>query len=475
AWNISFYYLAANLDFAGRNDGISGIPAISVGGIRLLGTGQIYYLIWATVAVAAVLTGNLLNSRMGRAIRALRGGALAAESFGIETSKIRILAFVYAAALAAAAGWLYAHLQRTVNPTPFSLGASIDYLLMIVVGGAGYIAGAIAGSAIVLLIKDQLQNMLPTLLGTQLNFEVVVFGAALVLILQYARDGFWPRVAAAIPILGPALPEAPGKAEGLPGRKRQGIATPLVSVRDLSKTFGGLVAVGGVSFDINRGEIAGLIGPNGAGKSTVFNLISGVLAPSGGKVVFDGLSIGGLPAHKIARLGMARTFQHVKLVPDMTVIENVALGAHLRGSAGFFPAALRLERHEEAKLLAEAQRQIYRVGLHSVSQKPAATLPLGQQRLVEVARALCSNPVLLLLDEPAAGLRHLEKQTLSALLHSLKEDGMTILLVEHDMDFVGGLADRLIVMNFGSKLAEGKPQAVRENPSVVEAYLGSTA
>jgi branched-chain amino acid transport system permease protein len=475
AWNISFFYLAVSFDFLGRNDGLAGLPPISLGGFQLFGTDQIYYLIWGMAGLAALLTSNLLNSRIGRSIRALKGGVLAAEASGIETARVKILAFVYAAMLAAAAGWLYAHLQRAVNPTPFGLNASIEYLLMSVAGGAGHIGGAIGGAAIVLIIKDQLQNVLPKLTGTQLNFETVAFGAALVIILQAAREGLWPHLTGLIPGLGPQAPHLNPEARALPHRERRAEAAALLRVCNLRKSFGGLTAVDGISFEIRPGEITGLIGPNGAGKSTAFNLISGVLPLSDGKVYFRQSRIDSLPAHAIARLGIARTFQHVKLVPGMSAIENVALGAHLRGSAGTLSAALHWERAEEASLLREAALQLRRVGLGDVLHRPAVALSLGQQRIVEVARALCLDPALLLLDEPAAGLRRLEKASLAALLRKLQSEGVAILLVEHDMEFVMGLASRLIVMNFGTKLAEGTPEAIRANPAVIEAYLGSIA
>jgi branched-chain amino acid transport system permease protein len=425
--------------------------------------------------LAALLTSNLLNSRIGRAIRALKGGVLAAEASGVETARVKILAFVYAAMLAASAGWLYAHLQRAVNPTPFGLNASIEYLLMSVAGGAGYIGGAISGAAIVLIIKDQLQNVLPKLAGTQLNFEAVAFGAALVIILQAAREGLWPHLAGLIPGLGPQTPHLNPEARALPHRERRTEAGPVLRVSNLRKTFGGLTAVDNIGFDIRPGEITGLIGPNGAGKSTAFNLISGVLPLSGGEVYFRQSRIDSLPAHAIARLGIARTFQHVKLVPAMSAMENVALGAHLRGSAGALSAALHWERAEEESLLCEAALQLRRVGLGDVMHRPAVALSLGQQRIVEVARALCLDPALLLLDEPAAGLRRLEKASLAALLRKLQSEGMAIVLVEHDMEFVMGLAGWLVVMNFGTKLAEGTPEAIRANPAVIEAYLGSLA
>ncbi len=472
AWAVSLYYLVGNLDLLGRNDGISGIPPLRLGSLALTGSREYFLVVWIAVALVVLLTLNLLDSRVGRAIRALRGGAAAAASFGVDLPRTRILAFVYAAVLAGLAGWLYAHMQRSVNPTPFGLNASIQYLLMAVVGGAGSVWGALLGAGLVTVVNDQLQSLLPRLLGQQGNYEAIVFGVLLALVLQTAPDGLWPRLRRLFGLVARRR-RVSQDAAPLPARTLPHSGAPVLSAPGLRKTFGGLVAVNDVALHLDAGEIVGLIGPNGAGKSTTFNLLTGVARPSGGKVQFLGRDICGLAPPRIARLGIARSFQHVKLVPGMSVIENVALGAHLRGSVGAASALLRFDRAEEARLFAEAQRQIIRVGLAAHADQRADSLALGQQRVVEIARALCLDPILLLLDEPAAGLRHAEKAELAVLLRRLRDDGMTVLLVEHDMDFVMNLTDRLIVMEFGSKLAEGSAAAIRTDPAVIEAYLGS--
>lgn len=477
AWCLALYYLYGNLDFLGRYDGIAGIPPLTLGRWSLAASESMYLLIWLVLLLALWATHNLLDSRAGRAIRALRSGSMA-ESFGVDLAHYKVVIFVYAALLGSVSGWLYAHMQRAVSPSPFGLGYGIEYLFMAVVGGAGSVWGAVAGTAAVLILKDQLQNVLPKLVGTGVNLELLAFGVLMILVLQYARDGLWPVLARIGRWLGGWVPgKAPvrqrrGDAADLPHRPLPPADQVVLEVDQVRKEFGGLVAVNDISFQLRAGEIMGLIGPNGAGKSTTFNLISGVTPLSGGQVRFMGARIDGRPAHDIARRGLARSFQHVQLLPDMSVLDNVALGAHLRSRAGVVAAALRLDRASEASLLQEAARQLERVGLGDVIDQPAGSLPLGRQRIVEIARALCGDPILLLLDEPAAGLRYQEKQALAAVLDQLRREGMSLLLVEHDMDFVMKLTDHLLVMDFGTQLAEGVPADIQTNPAVLEAYLG---
>ncbi len=474
AWGIGLFYLFSKLEFLGRNDGITGIPPLSIGTLKMLDAGTIYYAIWIAVLICALLSMNLLDSRTGRAIRALRRGHIAAEAFGVQTPRAKLLVFIYAAVLAGLSGWLYAHFQRAANPTPFGAHAGIEYLFIAVVGGAGYVWGAVLGAGIVVILKEILQSYLPLLFRGEGQLETIVFGILLVLLLQLAPTGVWPWLMSRLPFK-PAR-KRPDTSLTLPARDRPAAAPgALLRIDNARKQFGGVIAVNNVSFDVQAREIVALIGPNGAGKSTTFNLITGVLTATGGTISMQGRNIDNAPPQEVVKLGIARTFQHVKLVPDMSVLENVAIGAHLRGHAGAISSMLRLDRADEAKLLAEAARQIERVGLNDQIDQPAGSLSLGQQRIVEIARALCVDPTLLLLDEPAAGLRHMEKQRLATLLRTLRDGGMSVLLVEHDMGFVMDLADRIVVLDFGTKIAEGTPDAIKSNPDVIKAYLGAVA
>ena len=470
AWGLSIFFLFGNLDGLGNYNGIANVPPISLGPLKLVASWQMFYLIWAIVLLALLASRNLLDSRSGRAMRALRGGNLLVESLGINAFFTRLATFVIAALFAGLSGWLYAHLNRFVSPAPFEVHVGIDYLMMAMVGGATELIGAFIGSALVTLTKNSIQDYLPMIAkGASGQLEIVVFSIVFIVLLQRWRGGL-------ISISSHLLPSPHHDIDRtVTPLSRRPLPQPgevLLTADQVERRFGGLVAVDKVSFTLNAGEILGLIGPNGAGKSTMFNLLTGALRPNSGRVVFQGRDITHAPQREIAKAGIARTFQHVKIRPKMTLLDNVLLGTHPRTTSGFFSGALRLDRAEEAQARAEALRQLQRVGLGDKPFELAGNLPLGNQRVLEIARALAADPVLLVLDEPAAGLRRQEKQALAELLQSLRSENLSILLVEHDMEFVMGLVDRIVVMNFGCKICEGLPLEVRQDAQVQDAYLG---
>ncbi len=470
AWGLSLYYLMGNLDELGKYDGLLGLKSLSLGSVDI-GQGRMFFVLtWAILITSAIALINLLDSRAGRAIRSLKAGSLMAEAMGINTFRYKVTIFLIAALFASVAGWLMAHFQRTVNPSAFGLKMGIEYLFMAVIGGVGYVWGAFVGAGLIKLLDDYLQVALPALIGTSGSYEVIVFGIAMVLVLKYLPNGIWSLVAN-------KLPRPPRKidwhdAKPLSTRTKPALGELVLKVEKIRKQFGGLTAVNDISFDIHAGQIVGLIGPNGAGKSTTFNLITGVMPKTTGQVFYRGQDISAAPSRVIARQGMARTFQHVKMLNDMTVLENVALGAYTRGHCDVISSMLRTNKNEEQRFMKEAQQQLERIGMGQYLHELAGNLAMGPQRLMEIARALCCDPALLLLDEPAAGLRHKEKQELIKILRQLKNEGMSILLVEHDMDLVMNVCDHLVVMEFGTLLTQGTPSEIQASPAVRAAYLG---
>ncbi len=449
----------------GGADGFTNIPTLSVAGFQLGNEKRFYYLVLIVAIVGIAMLAALLNSRSGRTIRALRSSEVASASLGVDVSRLKLEVFVLSAAFAGVGGALYAYFLAFIAPSAFDIHASIRLVAMAMIGGA-HPLGGVVGSAIVVALDNVLQNVLPNMSGQAGRVQTIVYGIVLVLLMVASPRGLapwlrrlWPARSQIKAYAGTLEPQTPPAAT--------------LEAHEITRRFGGLLAVDTLSLAVHSGEILGLIGPNGAGKTTAFNLLSGVLPPSAGRIVLDGADVTALPAQRMARLGVTRTFQNTALF-DMSALENVMMGCYSRTRGSVWAGLVGLGRADEARSKAEALRILDRVGLKNVEMN-ADSMTAGQRRLLEVARAMALHPRVLLLDEPAAGLRFAEKQELSALLRSLRDEGLALLLVEHDMGLVLNLVDRLVVMNYGRTLARGEPREVARNPEVVQAYLGTEA
>jgi branched-chain amino acid transport system permease protein len=472
AWGMAVYVtLMAATPITGGPSGFDHVPPLTVAGYDLGAGRGCAALVWLMVLVTTVSLARLLRSRQGRALRAIRHHPALAVAFGIDPARVKIVAFVLSAALAGFAGAVYAHQAQFVSPAPFGLGASFTLLIVVMLGGVGHPAGAVLGAITVALMNLTFQTVLSGLISRVGPVEPVAFGLLLVVLLLKWPGGLWSALEPHLPLL-PCRQRITASALRSRPETYVGTGEPILELRHVDKRFGGLQALCDVSLCVPRRGILGLIGPNGAGKSTAFNIMSGLSRPTSGEVLMDGRSLAGKPWQVIGQ-GLVRTFQHVKLVEGMSVLENVALGAFWRGNAGWMACLTGRDRAEEAAVLQAAAAAIACVGLTAQAELPCLSLPLGRQRLVEIARAIAADPALLLLDEPAAGLRAGEKADLAALLQRLRHDGMTIVLVEHDMELVMRSVDRLVVLNTGRVLADGPALKVRQDPRVIDAYIGA--
>ncbi|HZR73027.1 branched-chain amino acid ABC transporter ATP-binding protein/permease [Bradyrhizobium sp.] len=414
----------------------------------------------AMLALVGYVVWHLADTRLGRAMRAVRDNELAAGVVGVDVFRTKVIAFALCAVLGGLAGGLFAGGFAYVSPDQFSFAESVVFLTMSLLGGVASPIGSAIGTGLLILIPEWLR-----FLKSVPGLYLAIYGLSVILIIRYMPDGIWGFVKLATErwwlkaralAAGPALQLAPAAKGG----------DIVLSVRGLSKHFGGLKAVDNVDIDVRRGGVHALIGPNGSGKTTTLNVLSGIYKATSGTVVLDGTDMSDMPPHQRAAAGLGRTFQNIRLFRTMTALENVVIGAERPGNT-------LTGKGDDAALTARAMSALTFVGLGSRANELISSFSYGHQRLIEIARALAANPTLLLLDEPAAGLNSSEKLELHALLKRIAAQGLTILIIDHDMTLVSEAAQHITVLNFGKRIADGESLSVLRHPDVVSAYLGT--
>jgi branched-chain amino acid transport system permease protein len=413
----------------------------------------------ATLALVGYFVWKLPDTRLGRSMRAVRDNELAAGVNGIDVFRTKVSAFALSAVLGGLAGGLFAGGFAYVSPDQFSFAESIVFLTMSLLGGVASPIGSAIGTGLLILIPEWLR-----FLKSVPGLYLAIYGLSVILIIRFMPDGIWGFINVATERWrGRAKAQAAGLALLLKPATIGG--NIVLEVKGLSKYFGGLKAVDDVDIEVRRGGVHALIGPNGSGKTTTLNVLSGLYKATAGRVLLDGTDVTNMPPHERAAAGLGRTFQNIRLFRSMTALENVVIGAERPGNTlvGEGPDAL----------TARAMSALTFVGLGARANELISSFSYGHQRLIEIARALAANPTLLLLDEPAAGLNSTEKLELHELLKRIAAQGLTILIIDHDMTLVSEAAQHITVLNFGRRIADGESMAVLRHPDVVSAYLGT--
>ncbi|GAA1032941.1 branched-chain amino acid ABC transporter ATP-binding protein/permease [Virgisporangium ochraceum] len=459
-----------NAHVAGGAEGITGVPAPELLGLDLRNDYFFYYVELVVFALALAFGLFVVHTPLGRRMRAMRDDSLAAGAVGVQVPQLRMMAFLLSSVYGGVAGVLYAGLIRYVAPETFSIANMFLLLAMVIIGGRQSLVGCVVGAVALSLLREVLVDY-PT-------YAQVVYGSVVVLTVVFAPTGLasLPRRIAGrfrtrkgtIPKLGPFVPfpEADGPAGGT-----------ILRVDDVSMHFRGLKALQDVSLTVDAGEIRGIVGPNGSGKTTLFNVVSGLYRPTKGRVLLAGRDVTNARPHVLARLGVARTFQNLRLFRMLSVRDNILVALDRTSVASNWRYALwqvGVWRHDRA-LHAQAAELLERFGLTAFAGSAPGELPYGTQRRVEIARAMARGPRLLLLDEPAAGLNGEEVRQLGEIVRSIRSSGVTVVVIEHNMGLVMSLCERVTVLASGGVIADGTPAEVARAPQVVEAYLGDSA